>query len=131
VTGLAGLTVGEVYFLSADTAGAITATEPSIIGNVSLSVGVASSATSLYVDIIGGMGGFCTTICFIPQIIKILRTGHAKDISLVMYVVLTTGIFLWLVYGVLLERLPIILANGVSFILCLLVIFMKTTKKEI
>lgn len=55
VTGLTGLTVGEVYFLSADTAGAITATEPSIIGNVSLPVGVASSATSLYVDIKRGV----------------------------------------------------------------------------
>ena len=85
----------------------------------------------IYIDIIGAFGGFCTTVCFIPQIIKIRRTGHAKDISLAMYIVLTTGIFLWLVYGVLLERLPIILANGISFVLCLWIIFMKITKKEI
>ena len=49
VAGLSGLTVGENYFLSAATAGAITATEPSVVGQVSLPVGVASSTTSLYV----------------------------------------------------------------------------------
>jgi hypothetical protein len=49
VAGLSGLTVGENYFLSAATAGAITATEPSVVGQVSLPIGVASSATSLYV----------------------------------------------------------------------------------
>jgi len=49
VAGLAGLTPGEVYFLSAATAGALTAVEPSVVGQVSLPVGVASSATSLYV----------------------------------------------------------------------------------
>lgn len=60
VTGLSGLTVGEAYFLSAATAGAITATEPSTIGQVSVPIGVASSATSLYVApkrgvVIGGV----------------------------------------------------------------------------
>lgn len=49
VSGLSGLTVGEVYFLSDSVAGGITATEPSTIGYVSLPLGVASSTTSLYV----------------------------------------------------------------------------------
>jgi len=49
VAGLSGLTPGAVYFLSATTAGALTTTEPSVVGQVSLPVGVASSATSLYV----------------------------------------------------------------------------------
>ena len=49
VSGLSGLTAGEVYFLSASTAGALTVTEPSVVGQVSLPVGVASSTTSLYV----------------------------------------------------------------------------------
>lgn len=50
VTGLSGLTTGEVYFLSASTAGAVTITEPSIVGQISLPVGVASSTTSMYVQ---------------------------------------------------------------------------------
>ena len=49
VSGLTGLVAGEVYFLSASTAGALTVTEPSVVGQVSLPVGVASSATTLYV----------------------------------------------------------------------------------
>lgn len=49
VSGLTGLVAGEVYFLSADTAGALTVTEPTVVGQVSLPVGVASSTTSLYV----------------------------------------------------------------------------------
>jgi hypothetical protein len=49
VTGLTGLTAGEVYFLSASTAGLLTITEPTVVGQVSVPVGVASSTTSLYV----------------------------------------------------------------------------------
>jgi hypothetical protein len=49
VTGLSGLTAGEVYFLSASTAGAITITEPTALGYVSLPIGVAISATDFYV----------------------------------------------------------------------------------
>ncbi len=49
VSGLSGLVAGEVYFLSATTAGLLTVTEPSVVGHVSLPVGVASSTTSLYV----------------------------------------------------------------------------------
>jgi len=49
VTGLTGLVAGEVYFLSPSTDGALTVTEPSVVGQVSLPVGVASSTTSLYV----------------------------------------------------------------------------------
>ena len=79
----------------------------------------------IHIGIIGIIAGTCTTMSFIPQILKIIRTRHAKDISLHMYVVLTTGIFLWLVYGIFLEELPIILANGVAFLLCMSVIIMK------
>lgn len=49
VTGLTGLTAGEVYFLSPTVSGAITATEPSVLGHVSLPIGVAISATVIYV----------------------------------------------------------------------------------
>ena len=59
VTGLSGLVAGEAYFLSPSSAGGITVTEPSVIGQVSVPVGVASSATTLYVapkrgSVVGG-----------------------------------------------------------------------------
>lgn len=55
VSGLTGLTVGENYFLSASSAGAITATEPTTVGYISLPVGVASSTTSLYFHVLRGL----------------------------------------------------------------------------
>ncbi|MDD5633892.1 MAG: SemiSWEET transporter [Candidatus Omnitrophica bacterium] len=81
--------------------------------------------TEIQIDTIGLLGGFLTTVCFIPQIIKILKTGHVRDISLYMYVVLTTGIVFWLIYGLLLWKLPIILANSASFILCFFIVVKK------
>ena len=78
-----------------------------------------------YVGVIGLIAGICTTVSFIPQIVKILKTRHAGDISLYMYLVLTTGILLWLIYGILLGKTPIIVANGTSFFLCLFIIMKR------
>jgi len=82
------------------------------------------------IELVGLVAGICTTISFVPQIIKILKTKHVRDISLVMYVILTSGIFLWLVYGILLRRIPIILANGISFVLCFSVIVTKIKYRD-
>ncbi len=79
----------------------------------------------LHIDIIGVIAGTCTTVSFVPQLVKILRTKKVRDISLYMYIILTTGIFLWLVYGICLKRVPIILANGISFLVCLFIIIAK------
>ncbi|MBD3380516.1 MAG: hypothetical protein GF408_08675 [Candidatus Omnitrophica bacterium] len=81
--------------------------------------------TDLHIGLIGVVAGICTTISFVPQIIKMFRTKNVRDISLIMYVILTTGIFLWLVYGIFIEEFPIIFANLVGFLLCLSVIVMK------
>jgi len=77
------------------------------------------------IELVGLIAGICTTVAFLPQIIKILKTKHVKDISLGMYVIMTSGIFLWMVYGILLGRIPIIFANGISFVLCFMVIVAK------
>ncbi len=82
------------------------------------------------IGIIGMIAGVCTTSSFIPQIIKIIRSKHARDISLCMYIVLTAGIFLWIVYGVFLEALPVVVANVIAFSLCLFVIFMKIKYRD-
>jgi len=78
-----------------------------------------------HIGFIGLLAGFCTTVSFIPQFVKILQTRQVRDISLIMYTVLTGGIFLWLVYGILIRELPIILANAVSLMLCSAIIVLK------
>ncbi|MBC8379236.1 MAG: SemiSWEET transporter [Planctomycetes bacterium] len=66
--------------------------------------------------LIGLAAGVCTTISFLPQAIKIIKTRHTKDLSLGMYSVLITGVSLWLLYGILLKEPPIIIANAVTLV---------------
>ena len=64
-----------------------------------------------YIAIIGLIAGTCTTISFLPQVIKTIKIKETKDISISMYIVLATGILLWMIYGILIKDLPVILAN--------------------
>jgi MtN3 and saliva related transmembrane protein len=78
-----------------------------------------------WITIIGLLAATCTTIAFLPQVIKTVKTKETKDISLLMYIILTTGILLWVVYGLLTMDLPIILANSITFVLALIVLMLK------
>ena len=81
-------------------------------------------------NIIGFSAAISTTIAFVPQVIKTIKTKSVKDISLIMYIIFTTGIFLWLVYGILINSKPVILANIVTFILALIVLMLKIKYKN-
>lgn len=71
----------------------------------------------------GYVGGTMTTLAFLPQVVKTLRTRDTRSISLGMYVLFTMGVFLWLVYGFRLHAMPMILANGITLLLsCVLLI---------
>jgi MtN3 and saliva related transmembrane protein len=74
---------------------------------------------------IGLLAGICTTGSLLPQVYKTIKSRNARDISLLMYVLLSAGIFLWFVYGLLLNEMPIMLANGVSLILTMGVLMLK------
>ncbi len=78
-----------------------------------------------YIAIIGLIAGTCTTISFLPQVIKIIKTKETKDISISMYIVLATGILLWTIYGILTKDFPVILANSISFVLSVIVLILK------
>ena len=67
------------------------------------------------------MGG----ISLFPQVLKVLRTKSTKDISREMFLLLAGSIFLWLVYGILLNNFPIIIANFFGFIQALIILFFK------
>jgi MtN3 and saliva related transmembrane protein len=74
---------------------------------------------------IGAIATTLTTGSFIPQVWRVWRTRHTKDISLLMYTLFTVGVALWLAYGILLESWPIIAANGVTLLLAGTVLLMK------
>lgn len=71
------------------------------------------------------MAAALTTAAFIPQVIKMWRTKKTEDVSLLMLIVFATGILLWLIYGVILNDLPIMLANSVTFVLVMVLLFFK------
>ena len=77
------------------------------------------------ITILGLIAGFLTTINALPQVIKTWKTKKTKDISLLMYVTLTLGIILWLIYGLLVQDLPLILANSITLILVFIVLIFK------
>lgn len=79
----------------------------------------------MLIDIVfvGYIAGACTAVAQFPQAYKVIKTGETNSISLGMYVVMTFGVFCWLLYGVLLNNLPMILANGVSLIPSLYILY--------
>ncbi|MBI3600284.1 MAG: SemiSWEET transporter [Nitrospinae bacterium] len=81
------------------------------------------------INITGLLAATLTTISFLPQVIKILKTRHTKDISLLMYIGFTTGVLLWLIYGILLKELPIIIGNGITLIFVIIMLIFKIRYK--
>lgn len=78
-----------------------------------------------FVQVIGLVAAFCTTISFLPQVIKTWRTGSAKDLSLGMFSFFCVGVALWLVYGILERDVPVIAANVLTLILASTLLFFK------
>lgn len=78
-----------------------------------------------WIDIVGYIAAFCTTIAFVPQLIRVLRLKSARDISLGMISIFTFGVLAWLFYGILLRSLPVIVANAVTLLLSLSLLILK------
>ena len=75
--------------------------------------------------VIGLIAGLLTTIAFIPQLAKTWKSKSAKDVSLVMFMTFTTGVLLWLIYGVLIQAPPLIAANVVTLLLAAAILGLK------
>jgi MtN3 and saliva related transmembrane protein len=78
-----------------------------------------------HVTLIGLLAGTLTTIAFIPQLQQTWRTRSAQDVSLGMLLTFVTGVFLWLIHGLMLRALPIILANLITLLLTLAILILK------
>lgn len=76
-------------------------------------------------ELIGFMAGACSTLAFMPQVIKVWRTKSTGDISLWMYVVLCTGVALWCLYGALIGSPSVVITNLFILSLSLIILFMK------
>lgn len=80
--------------------------------------------------IVGVIAGIFTSMSLLPQLIKMIREKHAGDISITMFVVLLTGLGLWVSYGLLREDWPIIITNSVSFSMNLAILILSLVYKR-
>ena len=81
------------------------------------------------VKYIGFFAAFCTTFAFFPQAIKVWKSKSTKDISLYMFIIFTTGVLSWLIYGIIINNLPIIIANAFTLILSIFILIYKLKYK--
>lgn len=77
------------------------------------------------IQLLGFAAAVLTTLCWLPQALRTIRTKDTRSLSLATQSVLTLGVSLWLIYGILIGDGPLILANVVTFILVSLILVLK------
>jgi len=80
-------------------------------------------------ETIGYLAAFGTTVSFLPQAIKTIRTKDTSGISLSMYALFTTGTLLWLIYGIMNNSLPVAVANVITFLFASIILVYKIRYK--
>jgi len=83
-----------------------------------------------WTQIIGLAAGVCTAISLLPQVVKTIRKKEAEDVSLLMLVVLGTGLALWIVYGIKRNDLPIIVTNSFSILVNITMVVLRIRYKK-
>lgn len=88
--------------------------------------------------IIGNIAALLTTVSFLPQAIKTIKTKNTGGLSFPMYLLFVTGVTLWLVYGLLNKQTPIIVGNAITLVLSGIILgfmvkgfFIKKSKNDL
>ncbi|MBI5469483.1 MAG: SemiSWEET transporter [Deltaproteobacteria bacterium] len=79
--------------------------------------------------LLGLIGGTLTTSSFVPQVLKAVRTKSTKDVSTGMFALLSAGIFIWIVYGIRINSLPVILTNVISLVFSVVILVYKVVHR--
>lgn len=82
-----------------------------------------------FVQLLGLIAGTCTTVAFLPQVVKTWKSRSAKDLSLGMFSIFSLGVALWLVYGFLVQDIPVIAANLITLMLASTLLVFKLRYK--
>ena len=77
------------------------------------------------VDLIGNAGAILTTVCWLPQAIKIIRDREIRALSLPTNLAFTLGMVLWLLYGMALPDWPLIWSSSITVALMLVIVALK------
>ena len=81
-------------------------------------------------DLLGYVAATLTTASFVPQAWHTFRTRNTAGISVLMYAIFTVGVALWLAYGVMLGRAPIIVANAITLALAATILVMAVRARR-
>lgn len=79
---------------------------------------------------IGLAAGVCTAISLVPQVIKTIKEKQAEDVSLIMLLVLGTGLALWIIYGIKRSDLPIVATNSFSLLVNITMVVLRLRFKK-
>ena len=79
----------------------------------------------IYIEFFGYFAAILTTLAFIPQLIKTLKTKKADDVSLTTLIMFLTGVAAWIIYGIEISSKPILIANTITFLLNFLILVFK------
>ena len=80
-----------------------------------------------WIVLVGNIAACCTTLSFVPQIVKIWKQG-GRDVSYGMFIVFALGCLLWLIYGLLTKTQAVIIANAATGFLVLVALALKFWK---
>jgi MtN3 and saliva related transmembrane protein len=89
--------------------------------------GAVTLSSAEWVTLVASIGALCTTSAFVPQVVRVWRLKSASEISLVTFTVFAAGTSAWLVFGFLIDSLPVILANAITLVLALAMVALKLT----
>jgi len=78
---------------------------------------------------LGLIGATLTTVSLLPQLVKVIKTRSTKDISAGMFVLFVTDFFIWLIYGILINDIPLIIANSFAFVEATIIFIFKIIYK--
>jgi MtN3 and saliva related transmembrane protein len=78
-----------------------------------------------WLESVESLAAVCTTLCWLPQAVKIIREKRTEGISLMTQSVFTFGVALWAAYGLFLNNRPILYANGVTLVFSLAILILK------
>jgi MtN3 and saliva related transmembrane protein len=83
------------------------------------------NSPDFWIEALGLFAACLTTSSFLPQAIRIWRTRSARDVSLVMYLMMAAGNFLWLTYGILIGSISMMFANASCLLMVASVLALK------
>ena len=83
-----------------------------------------------FTPVLGIIAACLTTAAFVPQALKTIRTRSTEGLSISTYLLFFSGTICWLIYGLLINNLPVILANAISALLAGIILYLLLTLRK-